>query len=107
VIKDSDPNRAQPGLEWWLLRRLPRIAQLGLAMFAAAWFMLPHLPWQGDPQRVDASVAQAGYALIGGLIFFFTMLLTVFIGCAIVFVMKGPAYTSTDSFWLEDADKPQ
>jgi len=107
MIKSPNPKREPPGLEWWLFKRLPKIALLGLSLFGLAWLAIRFWPWSGREDQVQSAAGQAEFALLGGFIFFITMLFTVLIGCIIVLVMKGPAYTSSDSFRVEDAESPR
>jgi hypothetical protein len=60
----------------------------------------------------DASAAQArwlqmaDYLVVAVLVFHWTMVLTVAIGCVIVMVMKGPAYVA-DSYPVSHGDAPR
>lgn len=107
MIKDPNSVRAPAGLEWVLFKRLPWITLVGVLVFAVLWLLVGHWPWTGGPHEVEVTITQAEFTLIGALIFFFTMVVTVLVGCVVVIIMKGPAYTSTDSYWVEDADRPR
>ena len=85
-------TRSPPGLEWWLWKRLPRITAVGtllpIAALAAAYLLWP----ETAPGELDPRFRILVYGLMGLLGFFWTMMLTVAIGCVIVMIMKGPAY---------------
>ncbi len=46
------------------------------------------------------------YLMIGLVLFVWTMILTLAIGCIIVWLMKGPAYVA-DGYALSHSDKPK
>lgn len=87
------------GLEWQLLRRMPRILLIGtlLPIIAALAAHASALP--------DASLQMLGYFAFGVVILHWTLVLTLSIGCFIVMVMKGPVYES-DSYPLPDSEQP-
>lgn len=99
------PRLTKSGLEWRIWCKLPRITLVGTLVPALVWFAFA---WSLDP---DASARQArwllmaGYVAWGAVIFHWTMVLTLAIGCAIVLVMKGPAY-SADAYPLSDSEVP-
>jgi hypothetical protein len=87
-------RRSAPGLEWTLWQRLPAILGWGtvppLAAALALWLTQP-----GNPAvAADGGRLLAVYALIGFVVLHWTLVLTLAIGCAIVIVMKGPAYVA-------------
>jgi hypothetical protein len=92
-------KRSPAGREWRLWKRLPFILGLGTAvpMLAAGVF------WCASPG--EPSAAEAGnlmlliYGLIGVVVLHWTLVFTLAIGCAIVMLMKGPAYVA-DSYPL-------
>jgi len=83
-----------PGWEWALWRRLPALLGWGTALpgALAAWL------WLAAPEVVDSAADRAQwlliYRLIGALLLHWTLMLTLAIGCAIVLLMKGPAYVA-------------
>lgn len=79
---------AAPGLEWALWKRLPAILAWGTAVPLA----VAGLAWSAMAQERDAMLWV--YPLIGLVILHWTLVFTVAIGCAIVIVMKGPAYVA-------------
>lgn len=96
-------RRSPAGLEWRLLKRLPAI--WGWGTLAAA---LPAgLLWLATPALAATPGDRAAYAtvylLLGCIGVHWSLVLTVAIGCAIVWVMKGPAYVA-DAYPLPGGD---
>jgi hypothetical protein len=87
-------RRSAPGLEWALWKRLPAIFLLGSALPLLAglllWWAEPSLPSAAEARELQRVV----YELIGLVLLHWTLVLTLAIGCAIVLVMKGPAYVA-------------
>jgi len=83
-----------PGLEWTLWKRLPAILFLGTALPALLglwwWWMTPDPP-SADQQR---ELLWRVYSLIGLVVFHWTLVLTVAIGCIVVMIMKGPGFVA-------------
>ena len=103
--KLPDSHRYPPGLEWRLLRRMPRILLIGtllpglVAVAARAW------PISGSPQEIAATLEMVDIYAIGAVTLHWTLVLTVTIACVIVWLMKGPAYVA-DAYPLPDRDRP-
>lgn len=98
-------KRTATGLEWAIWRKLPLIFAVGTALPLAG---LAVLHW-----RVDAStpagerwLQMADYMVFGLVLFHWTAVVTVGIGCVIVMVMKGPAYAA-DSYTVSHSDQPR
>lgn len=103
--KNPDSIRSPAGLEWAILKRLPRVT-LGLfALLMLGWFAVNQWAWEGSAREAAASLRQAEFFLLGLGIFCLTMLFTVLIGCVVVWIMKGPQYTA-DSVPMVDSDRP-
>ena len=83
-----------PGLEWVLWRRLPAILGRGsavpLMLAMACWWAAAGPPSAAE----DRDLLLVTYRLIGLVVLHGTLVLTLAIGCAIVMVMKGPAYVA-------------
>jgi hypothetical protein len=98
-------RRAASGMEWRIWRKLPLIALVGTLLPAVLWLVCE---WTLDPQS-NAEHARwlltGGYVALGAVIFHWTMVLTVGIGCAVVMVMKGPGYVA-DAYPLSHSDRP-
>lgn len=98
--------RAASGLEWALWRKLPMIALLGTAL-PLLGLLATHTMADADANLAQARWLQmAGYFVGAVLIFHWTMVITVAIGCVIVMVMKGPGYVA-DSYPVPHADRPR
>lgn len=97
--------RSASGLEWTLWRKLPAIALLGTALpvLALGAYHLLADPTTPAEQRAMQLV---DYAVFGVVVFHWTALLTVGIGCVIVMLMKGPAYVA-DGFPVSHSDQPR
>lgn len=99
-------RRAASGLEWTLWRKLPLIAVLGTAL-PLLLLGLVHLLADPDANAAQARWLQmADYVAWGVLIFHWTMVVTVGIGCIIVMVMKGPGYVA-DGYNVSHSDRPR
>lgn len=97
-------RRTPPGLESEILRKLPHITLAGLLMPVALAVLVRMLPVQ---QGVDAAkhVKTVDIFAIAAAIAFLTAVLTLAIGCIVVYIMKGPAYVA-DAYPLQHSDRP-
>lgn len=98
-------RRHPPGLEWTLLRRMPRILAIGTLLPALAAGLARLLPLGGGAAEIAATLHLVDIYAIGAVILHWTLVLTLSIACFIVMVMKGPAYVA-DAYPLPDADRP-
>ncbi len=103
--KNSHAVRAPAGLEWRLIKILPKLCFTGLLALLLAWVLSQVLPFNGDSQQIARNLRTFNFTLIGLAIFHVAMILTVAFGCLIVMIMKGPQYTS-DSYPVLDAEHP-
>jgi xanthine/uracil permease len=102
------PNsiRSASGLEWRLWRRLPLILLVGTALPLAAAVAL-HLGTDAT-NATDARWLQTmDYVVAGVVIFHWTAVLTIAIGCVVVMLMKGPAYVADDPMEVSHSDQPR
>ena len=101
------PNsvRSSSGLEWTLWRKLPLIFALGTAVPLAVLLLLH---WLRDDTLPDAArtLQVLDYVVIGVVLFHWSAVATVAIGCVLVMLMKGPAYVA-DGFEVSHSDRPQ
>lgn len=100
-------NKHHPaGLEWVILKMLPRIMAGGIfvPLFLSAFVRF--FPF--DKTAAEIARLHIGIDILSISLFFcvFSAVITVAIGCIIVVLMKGPAYVA-DAYDLEDADKPE
>jgi len=101
-----DSVRTASGLEWALWRKLPMIAVLGTVL-PLLGLLAAHATTDTDANAAQARWLQMADYFVGAvLIFHWTMVLTVAIGCVIVMVMKGPGYVA-DSYPVSHADRPR
>ena len=84
----------QPGREWALWKRLPAILGWGtavpLTVVLALWWVAPDQP----SAAAERDLLLVIYQIIGLVLLHWTLVLTAAIGCAVVMVMKGPAYVA-------------
>jgi hypothetical protein len=99
-------QRTPAGLEWKILKRLPMVGVVGtvlpaLALVAVWWTQA------AEPTALEQrNFQQLAYMVLGWVILHWTLVVTVAIGCVIVWVMKGPAYVA-DAYPLSHSDKPK
>lgn len=106
-LKKLSPTRREAsGLEWTLWRKLPLILLAGTALPLMV-LGLVHLLADPEPSAQQARWLQLADYVVGGVIVFhWTMVLTLGIGCVIVIVMKGPGYVA-DGYLVSHSDKPR
>lgn len=97
--------RSPSGLEWQILKRLPMATVTGLTLIAAGWGAVHAWPPALNRIELEAWLTRMDFVALGVLFVFLTLLFTVFIGCVIVLIMKGPAYVA-DPYPLSDRDQP-
>lgn len=99
-------RRAASGLEWRLWRKLPLIALAGTLL---PLLVLGLVYLLNDPQA-SADAARwnqvVGYMVLGAILFHWSMVGTVALGCIIVMLMKGPAYVA-DGYSVSHRDRPR
>ena len=98
--------RATSGMEWRLWKKLPLIALIGTVLPLLCLALL-HLLSSDSPDPAEARWIQMMDYVVGGVVVFhWSMVLTVGIGCVIVMVMKGPGYVA-DGYLLSHSDQPR
>ena len=99
-------ERTPYGLEWRLLRLMPHVLVLGtllpllLAGLARLFFT------QGSAAEIERNILLFDFAMIGLGVLVWTAVVTVSLGCVIVWLMKGPAYVA-DGYDVSHSDKPK
>ena len=92
--KRAGSLRSASGLEWRLWRRLPWIWLSGVLLCGVA----AALVWWLHPEPTTAAQDRALwlwlYRIAGLAVLHTTLVFTVAIGCAVVMIMKGPAYSA-------------
>lgn len=99
-------QRTPYGREWRLLRLMPTVALAGTllpALMAVGARFLIHADSVAEMARI---IQRFDYMMLGLLIFIWTMILIVSIGCVIVWLMKGPAYVA-DGYDVSHSDQPK
>ena len=94
-------QRSPAGLEWQIWKRLHLILAAGtvLPLLASAGaYVLDGLEPSTQNSR---AVEQFFYVMVGIVVLHWTLVLTLAIGCAIVMLMKGPAYVA-DAYTMEE-----
>ena len=97
-------RRVPPGLEWRILRRLPHISLAGSLIPVALAVLVRLLPPEPGVD-IAKHIKTVDIFAIATAITFFTGILTVAIGCVVVYIMKGPAYVA-DAYPLQHSDYP-
>ncbi len=94
------------GLEWTILKTLPKILFGGIIipLFMSVFIRLFPL----EASTAEIAKYQISIDILSISLFFavVTAVFTIAIGCITVVLMKGPAYVA-DAYELEDADQPE
>jgi hypothetical protein len=101
------PNtvRSASGLEWRLWRKLPLILVAGSALPVLVALVLHGLADQSNGAELRW-LQTMDYVVAGVVVFHWTAVFTVAIGCVVVMLMKGPGYVA-DGMELSHRDKPR
>lgn len=103
--KLPDSVRSASGLEWTLWRKLPWIFAVGTVVPVLLLLLLHWLA--ADGQLVQARNLQIiDYVVIGVVLFHWSAVATLAIGCILVMLMKGPGYVA-DGFAVSHSDRPR
>ena len=89
-----------------LLRLMPTVWLAGTLLPALMEFAARYLLTGSTAAALARNIQMFDYAMIGLVILIWTLVLTVTIGCIIVWLMKGPAYVA-DSYEVSHSDKPR
>jgi hypothetical protein len=101
------PNsiRSASGLEWKLWRKLPLILLVGTALPLAAAVAL-HMVTDQSSASDMRWLQTMDYVVAGVVIFHWSAMVAVAIGCVVVMLMKGPGYVA-DGMEVSHSDKPR
>ena len=99
-------QRTPAGLELRLLRLMPTVWLAGTLLPALMAFAARYLLTGSTAAALARNIQMFDYAMIGLVILIWTLVLTVTIGCIIVWLMKGPAYLA-DGYEVSHSDKPR
>lgn len=99
-------QRTPAGLELRLLRLMPTAWLAGTLLPALMALAARYLLTGGTAAELARNIQMFDYAMIGLVILIWTLVLTITIGCIIVWLMKGPAYVA-DGYEVSHSDKPR
>jgi hypothetical protein len=99
-------QRTPYGLEWRLLRLMPHAGLAGTMLPALMAFAARFLVTGDTAAQLARNLQHFDFMMIGLVIFIWTLVLTVTIGCVIVWLMKGPAYVA-DGLAVSHSDVPK
>ena len=97
--------RSASGLEWTLWRKLPLIFLVGTALPLLVLLVVHLLKEDGSTQQLH-SLQIFDYMVVGVVVFHWTAVATLALGCLLVMVMKGPGYVA-DGFEVSHSDRPR
>ncbi len=98
-------QRTPYGFEWRLLRLMPTVALAGTLLPALVSLAARFWMDASNAAELVRRIQLLDFFMIGVVIFVWTLVLTLTIGCIIVWLMKGPAYVA-DGFDVSHSDKP-
>ncbi len=99
-------QRTPAGFEVRLLRLMPTVWLAGTLLPALMAFVARYLLTGASAAELARNIQMFDFAMIGLVILIWTLVLTVTIGCIIVWLMKGPAYVA-DGYEVSHSDKPR
>ena len=99
-------TRTPHGLEWRLLRLMPTMCIASIVLPALAALLARFVITGNNEAELVRHIQMFDFLMIGLVLFIWSLVLTLAIGCAIVWLMKGPAYVA-DGYELSHSDKPR
>lgn len=103
--KLPDSVRSASGLEWTLWRKLPLIFVVGTVLPLGLLGLLHW--WAADGGLMQARNLQIiDYVVAGLVLFHWSLVLLLGIGCVLVMLMKGPGYVA-DGFEVSHSEQPR
>ena len=94
------------GLEWRLLRLMPTMCIAGTLLPALAAVLARFVMTGNNEAELARHIEMFDFLMIGLVLFIWSLVMTLAIGCAIVWLMKGPAYVA-DGYPLSHSDEPR
>ena len=104
--KLSGFTQSPAGLEWRLLRLMPTMCVAGTLSPALAALAARFVIDGNTEAELVRHIQIFEFLMIGLVLFVWSLVLTLAIGCVIVWLMKGPAYVA-DGYELSHSDKPR
>jgi len=105
-LKKIDNQRYVPGLEWVILKKLPKYLLAGTLIPALMSLFVRFYPLQGLTDDVVKQQMSIDILSIAIVLTVWTAIFTIAIGCVVVWIMKGPTYVA-DSYELQDSNHPK
>jgi hypothetical protein len=99
-------QRTPYGFEWRLLRLMPTVTLAGTVLPGLMALVARFVITAGSAAELARHVQLFDFVMLGLVVFVWTLVLTVSIGCIIVWLMKGPAYVA-DGFEVSHSDTPR
>lgn len=99
-------KRAASGLEWTLWKKLPLITLAGTFLPLAVLALVCSMHGDSPDPSTARWLLKMTYVVVGIILFHWSMVITVAIGCFIVMAMKGPGYVA-DGYLLPHSDQPR
>ena len=104
--KLPNTRRAVSGLEWTLWKKLPLITLAGTLLPVVVLALVYLLHGESPDPSAARWLLMMAYVVVGIILFHWSMVITVAIGCLIVMAMKGPGYVA-DGYLLPHSDQPR
>ena len=104
--KLSGFKRTPHGLEWRLLRMMPKMCIASTVLPALAALLARFMMTGSNEAELVRRIQVFDFLMIGLMLFIWSLILTLAIGCVIVWLMKGPAYVA-DGYRLSHSDEPK
>ncbi len=99
-------KRTPYGFEWRLLRMMPRVLVLGSLLPLLLSGLARLFYTDGNAAENARHIEIFDFAMIGLAALILSTVVTISIGCVIVWLMKGPAYVA-DGYEVSHSDKPK
>ena len=103
-LKKRHERLVPPGLEYRILKMLPRVTLIGASIPVAMSILVRVMPPKPGVD-MDKHIKSVDIFAIATEITFLTAMLTVAIGAVVVHIMKGPAYIA-DPYDIPHSDRP-
>ena len=99
-------QRTPHGLEWRLLRMMPSVGLAGTVLPALMALAGRFFISGASSAELARQIQLFDFVMLGLVVFIWTLVLTVTIGCVIIWLMKGPAYVA-DGFEVSHSEHPK
>lgn len=85
---------------------MPKVWAVGTLLPLLMAWAARHVITAGDAAELARHIQMFDFAMIGLVIFIWTLVLVVTMGCVVVWIMKGPAYVA-DGLEVSHSDAPK